>query len=146
MSNTPIAYTIMSGNPVEGFTLYGQFPTNDAACVAANNDAHLKNEWWVVPIHGLDTDSATHTAEELNEPIEVTGSQAIYKVPITFTFEGSVEAAASSPDEAKQIVESSFGLTLNGGLHESDSRIRDWSFDTHSEKLIGQPTLFSRTR
>jgi hypothetical protein len=139
MSNTPIAYTIMSGNPVEGFTLYGQFATNDAACEAANNDAHLANEWWVVPIHGLDADTETHTVDALHAPIGARGKQAIYTVPITFTFEGSVKAEASSPDDAKQIVESSFGLTLNGGLHESDSRIRDWSFDSHSEKRIGQP-------
>lgn len=59
-----------------------------------------------------------------------------FTVPVTFKFEGTVEVQASTREKAQSIVESSFGLTLNSGLHTSDNRIADWTFDGHPEKHV----------
>lgn len=59
-----------------------------------------------------------------------------FTVPVAFKFVGTVEIEASTNEEAAAIAESSFGLTLGGGLHANDARISDWSYDMHPEKEI----------
>lgn len=54
MEQEKIGYTIMSGNPVDGFQLYGFFKDNSEACEVANNDAHLNGDWWVVPVYRVE--------------------------------------------------------------------------------------------
>jgi hypothetical protein len=60
-----------------------------------------------------------------------------FAVTVTFKFEGTVEVEASSEEEAKNIVESGFGLVLGGGIHTNDSRISDWNFNAHPDKELG---------
>lgn len=48
---TPIKYTVIAGNPVDGFDANGLFDTNEEAVAWANTDAHLPDEWWVMPIY-----------------------------------------------------------------------------------------------
>lgn len=54
MNDEPLHYTIMTGNPVEGFCLYGAFQSIDEASQAANEDAHLPPDWWIVPVLPMD--------------------------------------------------------------------------------------------
>ena len=37
----PLAYSVMTGNPVEGLELYGLFTTAEEASEAASQDAHM---------------------------------------------------------------------------------------------------------
>jgi hypothetical protein len=46
-----IGWTIVSGNPVDGFTLYGNYPSNEAAGQAADNDPYMDADWWIAPIY-----------------------------------------------------------------------------------------------
>ena len=46
-------YTIICGNPVEGFELYGLFLTELAALEYANADAHLPDTWQIMRIHSV---------------------------------------------------------------------------------------------
>lgn len=48
-----------------------------------------------------------------------------YKVKVQFVLEGEVTVNACSKDEAKELVEESFGLVVGGNLHSMDSRIID---------------------
>lgn len=43
-------YTVVTGNPVDGFTFYGPFTDPEDANEWA--DDNLRNlDWWVIPIH-----------------------------------------------------------------------------------------------
>jgi len=48
-----IGWTVMTGNPAGGLTLYGNFSSNEEAASVANNDPHLDDYWWVVPIYAM---------------------------------------------------------------------------------------------
>jgi hypothetical protein len=59
-------------------------------------------------------------------------------VPVTFKFEGAVEVETLTEEEAKSIVESGFGSTLNGGPHTNDDRVTDWSFNVHPQREVSE--------
>lgn len=59
-----------------------------------------------------------------------------YKVKVQFVLEGEVTVNAICKDEAKELVEESFGLVVGGNLHSMDSRIIDWDFPVHPEMIV----------
>lgn len=59
-----------------------------------------------------------------------------YKVKVRFVLEGEVTVNAFTKDEGKEIVEESFGIVVGGGLHSTDSRIKDWDFPIHPEMIV----------
>ncbi len=59
-----------------------------------------------------------------------------YKVKVQFILEGEVTVNACSKNEAKELVEESFGLVVGGNLHSVDSRITDWDFPVHPEMIV----------
>lgn len=59
-----------------------------------------------------------------------------YKVKVLFVLEGEVTVNACCKDEAKEIVDESFGIVVGGGLHSTDSRITDWDFPIHPEMIV----------
>ncbi len=59
-----------------------------------------------------------------------------YKVKVQFVLEREVTVNACSKDEAKELVEESFGLVVGGNLHSMDSRIIDWDFPVHPEMIV----------
>lgn len=46
-----LGYSIITGNPVEGFSLYGFFESIIAACEAAEHDKTMPPDWWVISIY-----------------------------------------------------------------------------------------------
>ena len=59
-----------------------------------------------------------------------------YKVKVQFILEGEVTVNTYCKDEAKEIVEESFGLVVDGNLHSTGSRIIDWDFPVHPEMIV----------
>lgn len=59
-----------------------------------------------------------------------------YKVKVQFILEGEVTVNAYSKNEAKELVEESFGLVVGGNLHSVNSRITDWDFPVHPEMIV----------
>lgn len=59
-----------------------------------------------------------------------------YKVKVQFVLEGEVTVNACSKNEAKELVEESFGLVIGGNLHSTNSRITDWDFPVHPEMIV----------
>lgn len=59
-----------------------------------------------------------------------------YKVKVRFVLEGEVTVNACSKEEAKEIVDESFGIVVGGGLHSTDSRITNWDFPIHPEMVV----------
>lgn len=53
MEQKPLHWTIISGNPVEGFTLYGVFKSAEEASEYAAHDKHLPPDWWVIGIYAI---------------------------------------------------------------------------------------------
>ena len=49
-----IGYTITTGNPAEGFGLYGFFPDKESAITAAEHDRTMPADWWLLPIYKQD--------------------------------------------------------------------------------------------
>lgn len=49
-----IGYTIATGNPSEGFSLYGFFSTQAAAIDATEHDRTLGPDWWLMPVYAQD--------------------------------------------------------------------------------------------
>jgi hypothetical protein len=43
-------FTIICGNPVDGYECYGIFDSEVEAINWANDDAHLTPDWWVMAI------------------------------------------------------------------------------------------------
>ncbi len=56
-------YTIMIGNPIDGFGCYGVFETTEAALTWANHDAHLSNDWCLMPIQAVEIEDEWRTYE-----------------------------------------------------------------------------------
>lgn len=50
-----IGWSIMTGDPVNGFSLNGNFETGEEATGYANGDPHLDDEWWIVPIYPVES-------------------------------------------------------------------------------------------
>lgn len=51
----PGPYLVVIGDPVDGFTFSGPFPTEAAASAWANEDAHLAGyNWWTAPLTAID--------------------------------------------------------------------------------------------
>lgn len=44
-------YSIITGNPIDGFELYGIFDSEIDAIQWANNDSHLPDNWNVIKIN-----------------------------------------------------------------------------------------------
>lgn len=44
---------IITGNPIDGFAIFGPF-ADDTSAVEAANAAHLEPDWWVAPLHTAD--------------------------------------------------------------------------------------------
>ena len=47
-------YTIITGNPVDGFELYGIFDTEYEAISHADGDSHISDSWHIMRIDPLD--------------------------------------------------------------------------------------------
>jgi len=47
-------YSIITGNPVDGFECYGVFDDANEAVEWANKDADLPDEWWVITINSIE--------------------------------------------------------------------------------------------
>lgn len=47
-------YTIITGNPVDGFECYGVFDSQLEAIKWANHDADLPDNWNVMPINSIE--------------------------------------------------------------------------------------------
>lgn len=47
----PLHWTIITGNPVDGFTLYGVFKSAEEASEYASQDKTMPPDWWVIGIH-----------------------------------------------------------------------------------------------
>jgi hypothetical protein len=47
-------YTLICGNPVDGFELYGLFDTSDDAIEWANKDPDIPESWNVIGINNVD--------------------------------------------------------------------------------------------
>lgn len=60
-----------------------------------------------------------------------------YTVETTFTFSGTFKVKAETKQEARELVTTSCGLVMGGGIHStlSDDEI-DWDFETHPTKKI----------
>ena len=54
MEDVIIGWTIVAGNPVDGFTHYGFYDTSLEAAETANGDAHLGDDWWIAPIRWME--------------------------------------------------------------------------------------------
>lgn len=59
-----------------------------------------------------------------------------YKVKVQFVLEGEVTVNTYCKDEAKEIVEKSFGFVVNSNLHSMDSRITGWDFPVHPGMIV----------
>lgn len=46
-------HIVITGNPVDGFSIYGPYATKDEAIAAADN-ANLETEWWIAPLESPD--------------------------------------------------------------------------------------------
>lgn len=66
----------------------------------------------------------------------VTIVNKVFELQVKFEFDGKVFVNSDSKENAEKICNDSFGLVAGGTFHESDSRIVNWDFDTHPEKLI----------
>jgi hypothetical protein len=51
--NPTIAWTIMTGNPVQGLSLHGLYDSPLAASEAASGDTTMPADWWVLPIYPM---------------------------------------------------------------------------------------------
>ena len=49
-----IGYTIVAGNPIEGFSAYGFFQTKIEAIEATEHDRTIGPDWWLMPIYKQD--------------------------------------------------------------------------------------------
>lgn len=47
-------YTVITGNPIDGFECYGVFDSESDAIEWANNDAHVPMEWHIMAINPKD--------------------------------------------------------------------------------------------
>ena len=47
-------HVIISGNPVDGFEIYGPFATAEEAANFGNTDAHIDGDWWIAPLHSIE--------------------------------------------------------------------------------------------
>jgi hypothetical protein len=47
-------YTIIAGNPIDGFSCTGIFESEHEAIDWANHDAHLDDSWHVIAIQPID--------------------------------------------------------------------------------------------
>ena len=62
-----------------------------------------------------------------------------FSVPVAFTFTGTVKVKAESKEQSEEIARNNFGMVASSGsFHDNDSRVVDWTFDTHPEKLVGE--------
>lgn len=48
-----IGWSIMTGDPIDGFSLNGNFETVEEAAEYVNNDPDA--EWWIVPIYPVES-------------------------------------------------------------------------------------------
>jgi hypothetical protein len=46
-----IGYTIVTGNPRDGFSLYGFFETQDQALMSAEDNRTITGDWWLMAVY-----------------------------------------------------------------------------------------------